>query len=143
ELRLQTPVRIAGNPDGSVSVHRGALLFALKIDEECRSLGGAPLPFHDREYLPRSPWNYAPLLRGGALRIIKETHRPVPPMPFDPAAPPIELQVLGVRVRNWRKRKNSAGPYPETPVCGEPEPITLVPYGCTNLRIAQFPRIET
>jgi len=143
ELYLSTPVSIAENPDGSVSVRKGALLFALKIEEECRSLGGAPQPFHDREYLPRSLWNYAPLLKDGALQVIKETHRPVPPMPFDPAAPPIELQVLGVRVHNWRKHKNSAGPYPKEPVYGEPEPITLVPYGCTNLRIAQFPSIES
>jgi len=123
-------------------VRRGALLFALKIEEECRSLGGAAPPFQDREYRPKSPWNYAPLLKGGELQIIGETRRPLPEMPFDPAAPPIELQVLGVRVRNWRKHKNSAGPYPKEPVCGEPEPITLAPYGCTNLRVAQFPRIE-
>ena len=142
ELRLSTPVHIAGNPDGSVSVRKGNLLFALKIEEECRSLGGAPPPFHNRAYLPRSPWNCAPLLKNSTLQIVKEIRRPVPPMPFDPAAPPIELQVLGVQVRNWRKRKNSAGPYPKEPVCGEPEVITLVPYGCTNLRVAQFPRIE-
>jgi len=155
ELRLSTPVRIAEDPDGSISVRKGPLLLALKIDEECRRLGGAAPPFHDRAYLPRSPrgprrigdslggvWNYAPLLRGGKLQIAKEIHRPIPPMPFDPVNPPIELQVLGTRVRNWRKHKNSAGPYPKTPVCGEPEVITLVPYGCTNLRIAQFPRID-
>jgi len=142
ELRLQAPVRVVENPDGSVSVRRGALLFALKIEEECRSLGGAAPPFHDREYLPRSPWSYAPLLRDGALQLIGENRRSLPPMPFDPAAPPVELRVLGARVRNWRRYKNSAGPYPEKPLCGEPEPITLVPYGCTNLRISQFPKIE-
>ena len=142
ELRLHAQIRVVENPDGSVSVRKGALLFALKIEEECRSIGGAAPPFHDREYLPKSPWNYAPLLRGGQLQLIREIRRPVPPMPFDSAMQPIELRVLGVRVHNWNKHKSSAGPYPKNPVCGEPEAITLVPYGCTNLRIAQFPRIE-
>ena len=142
ELHLHTPVRVSGNPDGSVSVRRGPLLFALRIEEECSSLGGAPPPFHDREYRPKSAWNYAPLLHSGEVQILEEIWRPVPRMPYDPAAPPLELRVQGVQVRNWRERRNNAGPYPESPDCGAPEPITLVPYGCTNLRIAQFPRIE-
>jgi len=142
ELRLNAPIRIVENPDKSISVRKGALLFALKIEEECRPLGGAAPPFQDREYRPKSPWNYAPLLQDGALQVIQEIRRLVPEMPFDPAAPPVELRVLGVRVRQWRMHRNRAGPYPPKPVCGEPEPITLVPYGCTNLRVAQFPRIE-
>jgi len=142
ELRLNAPIRLEHNPDGSVSIWKGPLLFALPIREECRSLGGAAAPFHDREYLPKSPWNYAPLLQGGKLRMLEEIRRPVPQMPFDPAAPPIELRVLGVRVHNWKERRHSAGPYPQNPSCGAPETISLVPYGCTNLRIAQFPCLQ-
>ncbi|MCL2298958.1 MAG: glycoside hydrolase family 127 protein, partial [Firmicutes bacterium] len=100
ELRLEAPIRIIENPDGSISIRKGALLFALKIEEECRPIGGAAPPFQDREYRPKSAWNYAPLLKDGALQVIQELRRPVPETPFDPAAPPVELRVLGARVRN-------------------------------------------
>ena len=52
-----------------------------------------------------------------------------------------EVKIKGVRVNNWKIKKNSAGAYPENPSYGQEMSMSLVPYGCTNLRIAQFPKI--
>ncbi|MCL2022785.1 MAG: glycoside hydrolase family 127 protein [Oscillospiraceae bacterium] len=141
-LKMIIAYDVAKNPDGSISVRKGTLLFALPIDGECRSLGGAAEPFHNREFIPNSQWRYAPLLTGGKLEILNETRRSVPKIPFDTTEQPLTVTVMGTEVLNWREKKNSAGPYPKEPALGNPEPITLVPYGCTNLRISQFPRIE-
>jgi hypothetical protein len=52
----------------------------------------------------------------------------------------VQIRAEGFRVTNWQIEQNSAGPIPQNlelnPV---PDQITLVPYGCARLRIAEFP----
>ncbi|MPM46545.1 hypothetical protein SDC9_93249 [bioreactor metagenome] len=61
--------------------------------------------------------------------------------PFDEAAPPLTIRLPVARAPHWPQRQNSAGPVPEPFAAGQDSlvPCTLVPYGCTRLRIAQFP----
>ena len=141
ELALDTPLRTVVNPDGSISIRKGSLLLALKIAEELKILKGKE-PFNYRQFLPRSKWNLAPLLDDNRVEVVEIRKNPLSKQPFDPAAPPLEVEIRGVEVFNWKLKRNSAGPYPVQPLISASRSITLVPYGSTNIRIAQFPAIE-
>lgn len=141
ELKLDAPLQAVTNPDNSISIRQGSLLLALKIEAELKILKGEE-PFNYRQYLPRSKWNLAPLLDGGQVEIVQVSRNSIPEKPFDSAAPPLEVMIRGVEIKNWKMKQNNAGPYPAQPLISEPRTITLVPYGSTNIRIAQFPAVD-
>jgi hypothetical protein len=69
---------------------------------------------------------------------------PVGEQPFSPGGAPLKASVNGRRVPGWQAVNGSAAPAPQSPLhSAEPlEKLTLLPYGCTNLRITEFPVLK-
>lgn len=148
-LILPMEPRIHYRERGSIAISRGPLVYALKIGEEWRQIHQEmpyrQLPHADWEVYPTTPWNYA-------LKIDEETlekdlsfeSRTIGTFPFSPDGAPISATVLGKLIPEWDLVNGSAAPVPESPVdSSEPfEQLTLIPYGCTNLRITEFPILE-
>jgi hypothetical protein len=132
---------------GAMAVERGPLVFALPIVTDWKKFRDRPnLPFDDWEVYPKSPWNYALQIdREHPDRSIAFEERAVGTSPFSTSSTPLVARVKGRRLAGWGLEKGAAAPPPESPLTSrEPlEDLTLIPYGCTDLRLTEFPILTT
>jgi DUF1680 family protein len=142
EVRLPMPVRLWRGWGDSVALLRGPLAFSLDPGEEWRQVGGEA-PHADYEVHPSGPWNYGLAIDpADPVSAVEVSEAPVGDRPFSPGGAPVRLRVPGRRVPQWGlQRANAAQPPPPSPVTSsEPlEVLTLIPYGCTCLRVTEFP----
>ncbi len=63
------------------------------------------------------------------------------PRPFAKAQPPVRLKARGKLLEGWGLEGGNAGDLPTSPVapCAPEEDVRLIPFGCTKLRISEFP----
>ncbi|TWT42648.1 Non-reducing end beta-L-arabinofuranosidase [Botrimarina colliarenosi] len=142
-VRLPMELKMHRWHEDSASLQRGPLVYGLRIDEQWKQ---------HAEYLevhPASPWNYA--LLEPSLESLPDHYQVVertgalPDNPWTLSSAPLEIKTTGVRLPHWKLYNGDTGPIPwspqQRPAKSEPEPITLVPYGCTTLRISAFPTV--
>ena len=143
QLKLPMELKTSTWYQFAQTVERGPLVYALKIDGE-RKPGFVSERFREfTEVYPLDPWNYALVARD--LEDLNQNVE-VQEKPWDGSYPwnlqtaPVQIRMRGVRLPEWTDPKELPavwGRYRgENPSI---ESITLVPYGCTTLRITEFP----
>ena len=141
----------------AVAIERGPLVYSLKIGETWTQVNAdkphRELPHGDFEVRPSTPWNYGLIVdEANPAASVKFEERPVGDKPFSPEGAGMVATVKGRKLPNWRIVRGWAGELsppdvawsdPGAPATTEPiEDLTLIPYGCTNVRITEFPRVK-
>lgn len=146
-LDFTAEVRLSRWVENSVAVERGPLVYALRIQEDWRHVENSDKYGDYYEVHPQSPWNYA-LLESAVNAPSKEfklARRPeAADYPWSLKGAPLELRTQAKRIPEWQLYNHRAGPLPHSRpqqhVQNQPsEEIVLLPYGCTRLRITEFP----
>jgi DUF1680 family protein len=156
-VQLQLPMHVFKSTwyENSMAVERGPITYALKIGEDWKTVKNEKDPIwygeQYQEVRPTTPWNHGLLQVPNNKQedsfnvVVKEQ---VPTYPWNVANAPVEIKVKAKRIPSWKLYNEMAGPIPYSITSDleteneEEEEITLIPYGCTTLRISQFPVIR-
>ena len=153
-LTLNATVRTTRWYDSAAVIERGPLVYALRMEEKWEKHiceGADKQKYGDYYYEVTSPsrWNVA--LRGGDLKaeniatkfVVEKGECSDKPWSLESA--PIKIKAEAHVLPTWVMEHNSAGDFgyysqqPPKGEVGEVVNIELIPYGCTTLRIAEFP----
>jgi len=156
-VELELPMHIRQNRwyENSVSVERGPLVYALKIGQEIKKVNNPKDTINYGstfyEVRPTTQWNFGlistPKDKLDEQFKAEETGK-VANYPWTLDAAPVIIKTTGKEIPSWKLYGDMAGPLPYSNIYNENEPvqpdqqITLVPYGCTKLRISEFPVVN-
>ena len=149
ELILPMNIAISRWFNNSIAVERGPLLYALRIEEDWKDIKNEDAFGDYKEVRPLSAWNYGVCarmledLKANFEVIIKNE---ITNNPWNLLNAPVQIITKGKIIPEWKIYNETAGPLPYSNIQylkDEPEvDLILVPYGCTTLRISQFPVVS-
>ncbi|UYQ94048.1 glycoside hydrolase family 127 protein [Chitinophaga horti] len=148
ELQLPMEVTTSNWAKNSRTVERGPLVYALKIEEEWRkdSIKEEGVYY---QVLPKSDWNYGlprEVIKDPAKFLEVKTRAMPSRFVWNATSSPVEIVTKGKKIPEW-KIVDGVARQPVTTredvYQGKVDPtehrITLIPYGCSKLRIVAFP----
>jgi len=154
-IRLPMTPKVTTRYNDAVAIERGPLVYSLKLGEQWTRVNAdkphRELPHGDFEVRPTTPWNYGLIGSLEGVAGLTFTEQPIGERPFSPEGAGMSATVHARRLPDWKIEHGWAGersssdhgwadpnhksaPAPE-------ETVTLIPYGCTNIRITEFPRV--
>ena len=147
-LRFPMKVKTSRRYNEALAVERGPLVYSLKLGEKWTRVNAdkphRELPHGDFEVRPTTPWNYGLLVdETRPENSITFIEQPVGEKPFSPEGAGMVAKVKGRKLPSWKLEHGWAGEVPPEPQSSkEPvEDLALIPYGCTNIRVTEFPRL--
>lgn len=152
ELRFSPRVRLTTWKENARTVERGPLVYALKMESECRKVSNSSDPAYQGEWhyehTSPTPWNYA-LIQCPDDKLEEhytvsvDAAKAAAARPWSEEAAPVTIRTRALRVPSWKEYNQMAGPLPYSIMYGldtaEETGIELIPYGCTTLRVTEFP----
>ena len=156
-VRFPMRAKVGVRYNDAVAIERGPLVYALKIGEEWTRVNAdkphRELPHGDFEVRPTTPWNYglvagperargSPCASRSGRSASSRSRRRAPAWSRgrrDGGSPAWKL------ARGWAAEVSPADvawAHEHGRLPGPVEEVTLIPYGCTNIRITEFPRVD-
>lgn len=152
-LTLHFPMEVTTSTwaKNSRAIERGPLVYALKLEERWEK-GNEPTEGDYFSIYPVGPWNYG-LTEEGVKKPVEHYSVVAKPMPesfvWNQKNAPITITAPARRIPNW-KAVDGVAHQPVTnrsnvyqgEVGKDVETISLIPYGCTKVRIVAFPVVK-
>jgi len=148
-LKMPMQLRTSQWYDFATSIERGPLVYALRVEDEWKEKDRGDNYGSFYEVFPTSDWNYALYFKDfeqmeGVFQVTETEWNGDYPWNLENA--PIMIKARGIQLPEWQLSPDGLplipgwwGPRstPEDEI--DFKEITLVPYGCTTLRITEFP----
>jgi hypothetical protein len=158
-ITVRFPMRalISVRYNEAVAIERGPLVYSLRVGEQWTRVNAdkphRELPHADFEVRPTTPWNYGLVVdERSPASSVRFEERPIGERPFSPEGAGTVGRARGRRIPGWKIVRGWAGEL--SPADGEwadptgsisdqqVEDVELIPYGCTNIRITEFPKVR-